>query len=163
MKSRWIYTIILALVIVGFVIWLVSMQIEEFELQKDPKLPELKALLNPMFEKKNFNNPLLQELNKGNVLDKISLYKGEKSYTINKSKVYLCLRDENGEYYSNNMLLFVFLHELAHVICDEIGHTKRFQEIFDALLDEASNMGIYDPDIPVVRNYCNSDEDNDEH
>lgn len=162
MKSRWIYTIILALVIVGFIIWLLKMQIEEFELQKDPKLSELKSLLNPMFEKESFNNHMLNQILKRNVLDQISLYRGEKSYTINKSKVYLCLRDEAGEYYGNNMLLFVFLHELAHVICDEVGHTQKFQEIFDALLDEASHMQIYDPNIPVIQNYCNYNGDNDD-
>ena len=145
----------MALIIVGFIVWLLKMQIEEFELQKDPKLSDLKSLLNPMFEKQSYVNPLLQKLIKGNVLNQISLYRGEKSYTINKSKVYLCLRDEKGDYYSDNMLLFVFLHELAHVICDEVGHTEKFQEIFDALLDEATIMQIYDPDIPVIQDYCN--------
>ena len=47
-----------------------------------------------------------------------SLLDGEKI----KQKVYLCLKDENNEYYNDNMLIYVALHELAHVLCDEIGH-----------------------------------------
>ena len=163
MKAKLLYTVILALVIIGFIIWLIRVQIEDFELQSDPKLHELKSILYPMFNKQNFNDPLLQKLKNGNVLEKIQLYKGEKSYTINKSKVYLCLRDpQTNEYYSNNMLLFVFLHELAHVLCNEIGHTESFQKIFDALLAEATTMGIYDSSIPPLTNYCNSQNDSDD-
>jgi hypothetical protein len=84
----------------------------------------------------------------------ISLYRGEKSYTINKKKVYLCLKDKDGKYYNNNMLMYVALHELSHVICDEIGHTDKFNRIFDDLLQKAQKMGVYNPSLPLDKNYC---------
>jgi hypothetical protein len=84
------------------------------------------------------------------------LYEADKSYTINKDKIYMCLKDNKGEYYPFNMLVYVFLHEYAHAINKEdIGHTPSFHDKFDKLLDIATEMKLYDPDIPVIDNYCN--------
>lgn len=88
------------------------------------------------------------------IIPKIELYEDSKSYTINKEKIYLCLKDKNGKYYNTNMLIYVFLHEVAHILCDEIGHTRKFSDIFDNLLQEATKLGIYDPNIPIVDDYC---------
>lgn len=110
---------------------------EQFQ-QKDPLLIMIRnqlSLLSPM-------------------AGSLQYFEDDKSYTINKNKVYLCLRDENKEYYSMNMLMYVSIHELAHVICDEIGHTPKFHKIFSELLDKAVILGIYDPSEPLVQNYC---------
>jgi Zn-dependent peptidase ImmA (M78 family) len=89
------------------------------------------------------------------LLNEISLAKGDKSYTINKENIFMCLKDENNKYYDDNMLIYVLLHELAHVLNHhDVGHTEMFHTIFDALLDKATEMKIYDPSIPLVRNYC---------
>jgi len=112
--------------------------IERFK-QDDPKLFELRTKLRQLHPE---------------VVDQLILLEDQKSYTINKKKVYLCLRDENGDYYHDNMLTFVALHELAHVMCDEIGHTAKFQSIFQQLLDKATDMSIYDPRVAPITNYC---------
>jgi hypothetical protein len=58
------------------------------------------------------------------------------------------------------MLMHVLLHETAHVICDEIGHTKKFDDIFRELMDEAheptcpNQISIYDKFAPLTDNYC---------
>lgn len=154
MKTGFVVAIVLIGTLIIFALWLISIQIEDFELQKDPKLHELKGMLKPMFDSP-FNGPLLSQNSKTNsVLDKIGLYKGEKSYTINKSKIFLCLRDANGEYYSNNTLIFVLLHEIAHVLCVEEHHTPLFQEILDELIHKAVQYDLYDPSNPVEDNYC---------
>jgi hypothetical protein len=88
------------------------------------------------------------------ILNEISLSTGNKSYTINKENIYLCLKDENNQYYEDNMLKYVLLHEISHSVCDEIGHTQKFNEIFKALLDKAVAMKVYDPSIPIIKNYC---------
>ena len=64
------------------------------------------------------------------------------------------MKDENNNYYQENMLMYVVLHELAHVICDEIGHTKKFERIFKELLNDAGELGIYNASIPPIPNYC---------
>lgn len=88
------------------------------------------------------------------MVDYIILLEDTKSYTINKKKIYLCLKDENGDYYDDNMLVFVAIHELAHVLCDEIGHTDKFQKIFQELLNKAADLQIYDPSVAPIQNYC---------
>ena len=94
-------------------------------------------------------------INNIDIINDISFHKGNKSYTINKQKIYLCLRDKKtDDYYGDNMLIYVTLHEIAHVLCDEIGHTEKFQEIFDSLLERATQMKIYNPNIPIITDYC---------
>ena len=114
-------------------------QIEHYDRSLNPKLDEIKILSSSVHP----------------VIENIELYEDDKSYTINKEKVYLCLKDKKtGTYYSNNMLVYVFLHEVAHILCDEIGHTDKFKRIFEDLLYKATKAGIYNPSIPVIDDYC---------
>jgi hypothetical protein len=130
---------IVLFVIVIILSYFCLMNITERFKKEDPKLGHLRSYVAQI---------------RPDIVERIDILEDSKSYTINKKKIYMCLRDENGEYYHDNMLLFVILHELAHVLCDEIGHTAKFQQIFQQLLEEASNAGIYDPDIEPVHNYC---------
>ena len=41
--------------------------------------------------------------------------------------------------------MYVLIHELAHVLCDEVGHTDKYRDIFNGLISEATSLGIYDP------------------
>jgi hypothetical protein len=93
-------------------------------------------------------------LNSKNVMDTVKLYRGEKSYTINKEKIFLCMKNDKGQYYNNNLLIYVLAHEISHSLCDEIGHTEKFHYIFEALLQQLSMAGIYNPSIPVDQHYC---------
>lgn len=88
------------------------------------------------------------------VINSITFQRATKSYTINKSKVHICIYDENGDSYPINMLTYVMIHEISHVITKSIGHTDEFYENFDNLLDIAISKGMYDPSIPLVQNYC---------
>ena len=110
----------------------------EYYEQMDPMLVRIRETLLPL-------HPCVANL---------KFYEGKKSYTINKKKVYLCLKDDDGEYYNFNMLIYVSIHELSHVICDEIGHTAKFHRIFRDLLELAEQKNIYDSSIPILKNYC---------
>lgn len=120
----------------------------------DPMLDKLKQRVTPMFDGRVYYTGDLENVDTSNVLDSVRLYKSDKSYTINKEKVYMCLKDEDNTYYSMNMLTYVLLHEIAHVLCDEIGHTEKFHRIFEQLISKATDMGIYNPSIPIVQDYC---------
>lgn len=62
----------------------------------------------------------------------------EIGYTINKGQsIGLCLRD------NDNALFFIVLHELAHVITKEYGHTKEFWKNFEELIKKSIDLGIY--------------------
>lgn len=68
------------------------------------------------------------------------------SYSINKGeKIVLCIRsrDGNNRLEDPNILMFVSLHELAHIMSESIGHTEEFWSNFRFLLKQAVKMGVY--------------------
>lgn len=70
------------------------------------------------------------------------------SYSINKGeKIVFCLRSRNSDQklVDLNLLMFVALHEIAHVITVSIGHTDEFWENFKWLLQMAVKDDIYKP------------------
>lgn len=153
---------VMLFIIVLLVGYIIYDQINEHFNDKDPKLSELKNKLKTMFDNKIKSGEKwtghLESLNeRKDILQHINLYVGTKSYTINKTRIYMCLKDEYGNYYDDNSLMFVLLHELSHVICKSIGHTNEFQNIFNDILLEASKAGIYNPRIPMVQKYCGHD------
>jgi hypothetical protein len=113
-------------------------RIQEKYAEEDPMIVYLRTVLSPIFPE----------------INKVILMKGKKSYTINKKRVHLCLLDKDGNYYDKHMLIYVTLHELAHTICTEVGHTDLFHKIFQDLLERASKNGIYDMNKPIVKDYC---------
>ena len=136
--------------------------IENFVLRKnpgetdiDPKLKSLSDKLSRLFADDVVYTGVLANINKKKMLNEILLSLGKKSYTINKQHIFMCMKDENGNYYDDNMLFYVASHECCHVLCGEIGHTKLFHKMFDALLEKAIELGLYDPNLPLVQNYCN--------
>lgn len=88
-------------------------------------------------------------------INNIEILGSNKSFTVNKKTIYICAKDENGQYYDDNMLIYVMLHELAHVLCPEVGHTDKYKTIFKSLLERATRSGIYNPATPPIDNYCN--------
>ena len=88
----------------------------------------------------------------------IDIREAASSYTEDKSIIYLCLRDEKGQFYPVNTLIYVALHEISHLINKEdFGHTSAFYKIFDKLLCQASDKRVYDPSIPHTAWYCGVD------
>ena len=54
MKTTLIYTLILFFIIIGFIAFLIVMQIEEYKLQDDPILKKLRKTVAPIFKRKDF-------------------------------------------------------------------------------------------------------------
>lgn len=154
-----IFSIILAFILILSVSLIIYNQIREHYDKDDPKLKELIKVFEDFFNKERYWEAPLNILNQKNIMEDIKIYRGNKSYNINKEKIYICLKDENGEYYNDNMLIYVIAHEISHTIChDEIGHTEKFHTIFEKLLIELTAAGIYNPSIPIQQDYCqNSD------
>lgn len=68
------------------------------------------------------------------------------SYTINKKELVFCVKSkETGKIHEMNLLMYVVLHELAHIACPEYGHTELFKKIFKYLLSQAEKINIYHP------------------
>jgi hypothetical protein len=71
------------------------------------------------------------------------------SYSVNKGEeVHLCLRQRSGQDESlvnENVMTFVALHEMAHMITATIGHGPDFWNNFAWLLKQAEEKGLYTP------------------
>ena len=68
------------------------------------------------------------------------------SYTVNKGEnIVLCVRarDSDNRLVSVNTLVFVALHELAHVYSVSQGHTEEFWDAFRFLLAHAIKWNVY--------------------
>ena len=67
------------------------------------------------------------------------------SFSIDKGEeLHLCIRDkETLKFHHLNLLTFVSVHELAHIMSESFGHNGEFSENFRFLLKEAVNIGIY--------------------
>lgn len=71
---------------------------------------------------------------------------GNTSYSINKGeKIYLCLRAKDGSnsFVDPNLLLFVALHEISHIMTTSVGHTPEFWENFKFVLENCQAANIY--------------------
>ena len=66
----------------------------------------------------------------------------EKSFLENKEKIHLVIQRTDGTKYEYDVLLSVAIHELAHLLTEEEGHTKRFYREEARLFKEARRLGI---------------------
>jgi hypothetical protein len=70
------------------------------------------------------------------------------SYSVNKGEsVHFCLRqrDSSEQLVDSNVMMFVALHEMAHMITESIGHEPEFWNNFGWLLREAESRNLYKP------------------
>lgn len=71
------------------------------------------------------------------------------AYSENKGrKIALCLnqkKENNNHLIDEHTLMFVAIHEMAHVSSKSIGHDKEFWENFKYLLVKADEAGIHKP------------------
>jgi hypothetical protein len=69
------------------------------------------------------------------------------SFSVNKGEsVHLCLRQRSGgneTLVDENVMMFVALHEMAHMITKSVGHEPEFWNNFGWLLTEAEKIGVY--------------------
>ena len=66
------------------------------------------------------------------------------AYSSQKRSVRICLRKPDGSLEQDiNQLMFVLVHEAAHITCTEVGHTDLYWRIFKFLLEKAESLGIY--------------------
>ena len=69
------------------------------------------------------------------------------AYSVNKGEeLSICIREKDTEkFLDSNTVLFVAIHELAHIMSESTGHTEEFWDNMKYLLEEASKQGIYNP------------------
>jgi predicted metal-dependent hydrolase len=86
-----------------------------------------------------------------------SVDSGYTSYSVNKGeKIVLCIRQKDKSFVDKNTIMYVAIHELGHLMTDEIGHTDMFWKNFRFLLNEAVELKLYKPDNYQLnpKDYC---------
>lgn len=108
----------------------------------------LKNLINSLDNNEKIDdiNRLKENFDSEHITENIpgSLYV---AYSLNKgAELSICIRDkETDKFIDDNTIMFVAIHELAHIMTDETGHTPKFWNNMKYLLLEASSIGIYSP------------------
>lgn len=102
------------------------------------------------YKNKIFIKKLIKNYN-SSIISEAAIDERFTTFTINKQEMHICLRtrDKDQKLYDINILMYVVIHELAH-LCnyDDFetpiqGHGKEFKQIFKTLLQEAINIGVY--------------------
>jgi len=88
----------------------------------------------------------------------IHLYGANDTLTENKKKIFICVKRRNGEYYDYNTILYISVHELAHVLNNEYditeNHGAKFNDINNQLLNKAYELGLLDKTKPINYDMC---------
>lgn len=102
--------------------------------QRYPDRENVKKLVN------NFNPTTIKETLPTSEYTAYSENKGEKiAFCLNKKK------SDNNNLIDSNTLMFVAIHEIAHIMTTSIGHTEEFWNNFKFLLENAVELKIYTP------------------
>lgn len=128
-KSRKMEILMILLLIIIFIV-----VIGFTNTSKDPYLESFKPQLTKILNKTGaylINEPLPIHIVKSR----------DRTYTINKQKIYIVLEKPNGEKYNRDTLLFVLLHEIAHILSPDEHHTQEFHRIEKRLHSAAIDLG----------------------
>jgi predicted metal-dependent hydrolase len=96
-------------------------------------------------EKDNPYQRLVSRFNP-DVLEENDLTADSTSYSENKGeKIVVCLRDKAPPFplVEENTVMFVLIHELAHLMTASIGHTPEFWTNMRMLLQDCIKIGVY--------------------
>jgi len=91
------------------------------------------------------------EMLEGNLTeDRTQIYENDPnseltSFSVNKGEeVAFCLKSKRtGHLHQINLLMYVAIHEMAHIACPEIGHGELFKKIFKFLTLTAIDINLY--------------------
>jgi hypothetical protein len=109
-------------------------------------------LANLLYNNKNNHKDYKEYINKlyngiqNSVIEESAENAVYTSYSVNKGEeIVFCLRSKllRNKIHDFNLIMYVVLHEMAHVACPEVGHTTLFKKIFAFLAQEAVNIGMY--------------------
>lgn len=90
----------------------------------------------------------------------LSVFAANDSFTENKKKIFLCVKRPNKDYYKYNTIMYISLHELAHVLTKKYDidtHGEEFHKNFNELLSRAKEIGVYDETINLDYDYCGTE------
>jgi len=128
--------------------------------QKNSSALLLENITDNMFKLKNYlyeNRELypdfkkyIIQLNRNLNKDRTLIYENDPkseltSFSVNKGEeIALCLKSKKtGNLHDINLMMYVTIHEMAHIACPEVGHGDLFKKIFKFLCEEAIKINLY--------------------
>lgn len=86
---------------------------------------------------------LIKKFNPNNIYE-TSYKKKYTSYSYNKGEqIYLCLRNSVQEFVDINIIFYVMMHELTHIMTDSWGHNNIFWDNFKFIINHAIKYKLY--------------------
>jgi hypothetical protein len=92
----------------------------------------------------------IEQLNDNFSPEKTTIYETEPesnltSYSVNKGQeLSVCLKSKKtNQLHDVNLLMYVTIHEMAHMGCPEVGHGDLFKKIFKFFIEEAVKINVY--------------------
>ena len=111
---------------------------------------KLKDYLYNNIDKYSEYKEYIKQLNRNLNKDRSLIYENDPnseltSFSVNKGEeIAFCLKSKRtGNIHQLNLIMYVALHEMAHIACPEVGHGLLFQKIFKFLIEVAIEIGLY--------------------
>jgi len=143
--------VLLALVLLGAVL-LLCMGCRRSETPEQKLIRRIKVHLDTYVTrlKTRFpDDPRVERLRQRYASTKVFESNNHETFTLNKGEqIVMCLRNyaQHKKLHDEfNLLVFVGLHELAHVMSTSVDHTVEFWANFKFILRCAAEMNLYDP------------------
>jgi len=114
-------------------------KIKDYLYNNIDKYQEFKEYIKQLHRNLNKDRSLIYENDPTSNLTSFSVNKGEEIAFCLKSK-------KTGNLHQINLIMYVALHEMAHIACPEIGHGDLFKKIFKFLTEVAIKINIYSLD-----------------
>jgi hypothetical protein len=111
---------------------------------------KLNLIVNNLKISKYNTNPNVQRLignwNRGVSIKEIGKMESDAAYVINKQYMSFCLPENTAKSLDNvNLMTYVGIHELSHIMSIETGHGDEFIANFQFLLDYSKQLYYFDP------------------
>lgn len=111
-------------------------KLKDYLYENIDKFPEMSEYIKQLNRNLNKDRTLIYENDPKSELTSFSVNKGE--------EIALCLKSKKtGTIHNINLLMYVAIHEIAHIACPEVGHGPLFIKIFKFLCEQAIIIGIY--------------------
>ena len=114
------------------------------------RMYKLRNYLKNNIDKYPDNKDCIELLSKNMNEDRTQIYENSTSseytsYSVNKGEeIVFCLRSrKTNKLHPINLMMYVAIHEMAHIGCHEIGHTRLFKNIFAFYLKIAIELDLY--------------------
>lgn len=111
-------------------------KLKDYLYENISKYPEFDQYIRQLHKNLHKDRSLIYENDPNSKLTSFSVNKGE--------EIAFCLRSKKtNELHQLNLIMYVALHEMAHIACPEIGHGELFKKIFKFLTEIAIELKLY--------------------